>query len=233
MRDVGHGNLPAGPDRYLGVEMSLRARVHAGDPDAFRELFDEHARSVYNHAFRLTGNWSAAEDVVSLTFLEAWRLRQRVDVAADGGTLRPWLLGIATNVARNVRRAARRHDNALARLPRPDVVPDFADDVNAQIDDRQRLAVAMTALAALRLAEREVLALCVWAGLEYAEAAEALGVPIGTIRSRLARARTKLAKLVATGLLRPPEAHREPTPHHGQVRGDRDIAVRLAQESAR
>ena len=45
--------------------MSMRGRVHAGDPDVFRELFDEHARSVYNHAFRLTGNWSAAEDVVS------------------------------------------------------------------------------------------------------------------------------------------------------------------------
>src|SRR5258705_12906764 len=97
--------------------MSARARIHTGDPDAFRELFDEHARSVYNHAFRLTGNWSSAEDVVSLTFLEAWRLRDRVDVTADGATLRPWLLGIATNVARNVRRAARRHDNALAQLP--------------------------------------------------------------------------------------------------------------------
>lgn len=96
--------------------MTMRARVNAGDPDAFRELFDEHVRPVYNHAFRLTGNWSAAEDVVSLTFLEAWRLRATVD--ADGGSLRPWLLGIATNVARNVRRAARRHDGALARLPR-------------------------------------------------------------------------------------------------------------------
>jgi DNA-directed RNA polymerase specialized sigma24 family protein len=69
--------------------MSLRARVHAGDPDAFRELFDEHVRSVYNHAFRLTGNWSTAEDVVSLTFLEAWRLRDRVDVGVEVASLRP------------------------------------------------------------------------------------------------------------------------------------------------
>lgn len=98
------------------VDMNMRARVHAGDPDAFRELFNEHVRSVYNHAFRLTYDWSAAEDVVSLTFLEAWRLRDRV--GADGGSLRPWLLGIATNVARNIRRASRRYDGALARLPK-------------------------------------------------------------------------------------------------------------------
>ncbi|MEU8260537.1 RNA polymerase sigma factor [Micromonospora sp. NPDC048999] len=210
--------------------MSLRARVHDGDPDAFRELFDEHARSVYNHAFRLTGNWSAAEDVVSLTFLEAWRLRDRVDVGADGGSLRPWLLGIGTNVARNVRRADRRHDGALARLPKAEVVPDFAEDVTTRLDGRKRLALAVTALAALRRAEREVLALCVWSGLDYAEAAEALGVPIGTVRSRLSRARKKLAKLVAAGTSRRSEEHREPMARHGQVAGDREIAVRLALE---
>ncbi|MFC6016822.1 RNA polymerase sigma factor [Plantactinospora solaniradicis] len=213
--------------------MSMRARVHAGDPDAFRELFDEHVRSVYNHGFRLTGNWSVAEDVVSLTFLEAWRLRDRVDVDVDGGSLRPWLLGIATNVARNVRRAARRYDGALTRLPREDVVPDFADAVTTRIHDRERLALVRTALEALRKPEREVLALCVWSGLEYAEAAEALGVPVGTVRSRLSRARKKVQKLVAAGKLRPPGENREPLPGHGQVEGDREIAVLLAQENAR
>ena len=82
------------------MEKSLRVRVRTGDPEAFRELFVDHARSVYNHAFRLTGSWWAAEDVVSLTFLEAWRLRGRVvDTEADG-SLRQWLLGVATDVAR-------------------------------------------------------------------------------------------------------------------------------------
>ncbi|MFK3983551.1 RNA polymerase sigma factor [Micromonospora sp. NPDC050397] len=213
--------------------MSIRARVRDGDPDAFRELFDAYARSVYNHAYRLTGDWSTAEDVVSLTFLEAWRLRDRVDVGVEAGSLRPWLLGIATNVTRNVRRAARRHDVALARLPRAEAVPDFAEEVSSRIDGRGRLALAMTALAALRKPEREVLALCVWSGLDYAEAAEALGVPVGTVRSRLSRARTKLAKLVAAGNPLSPDADREPTPRHGQVRGDREMAVRLAQENAR
>ena len=97
----------------MHVEMTMRRRIRAGDPDAFRELFDEYVRSVYNHAFRLTGNWSVAEDVVSLTFLEAWRLRDRVDVSVESGSLRPWLLGIATNVARNVRRAARRRTGEI------------------------------------------------------------------------------------------------------------------------
>jgi RNA polymerase sigma factor (sigma-70 family) len=212
------------------VEKSLRVRVRAGDPEAFREVFVDQARSVYNHAFRLTGTWSTAEDVVSLTFLEAWRLRGRVD---DGdGSLRPWLLGIATNVARNVGRAARRHDAALARLPRAEPAPDFAEEVSARIDDRDRLARVTVALAALRTSEREVLALCVWAGLDYVEAATALGVRVGTVRSRLSRARARLARLVAAGKLRPPEDVREPPAGTGQVNGGRDTVALFAQEEA-
>ncbi|WP_262284577.1 RNA polymerase sigma factor [Micromonospora sp. MA102] len=213
--------------------MSVRARIRAGDPEAFRELFDDHARSVYNHGFRLTGAWSAAEDVVSLTFLEAWRLRERVDVDAEAGSLRPWLLGIATNVARNVRRAARRHAGALARLPPPEVVPDFAEEVVGRLRDRERLARVRTALAALRQPEREVLALCVWSGLDYAEAAAALGVPVGTVRSRLSRARGKLQKLVNAGKLPPAGEIGEPPVRGGQIPVDRTIAVRFAQERAR
>jgi RNA polymerase sigma factor (sigma-70 family) len=211
----------------------MRARIRAGDPEAFRTLFDEHVRSVYNHAFRLTGTWSTAEDVVSLTFLEAWRLRDRVDTAAEGASLRPWLVGIATNVTRNVRRAARRYDGALARLPKANVVADFADDVAGSIDDRERLAQVRVALTALGQPEREVLALCVWSGLDYAEAAQALDVPVGTVRSRLSRARKKLNKLVNAGTLRPPDRQWEPRANHGQVQGDRENAVLLAQENPR
>lgn len=213
--------------------MSLRAQVRAGDPDAFRELFNEHVRLIYNHAYRLTGNWSTAEDVASLTFLEAWRLRERVDADDDAGSLRPWLLGIATNVARNVRRAARRYDGVLTRLPKPEVVPDIAEEVTGRIADAETLALTKAALKALRKHEREVLALYVWSGLDYAEAAEALGVPIGTVRSRLSRARKKLAKLVEAGKLKPPKEKREPLAAPGQLRGDRENAVRLAQEITR
>lgn len=152
-----------------GVELSQRTRVRAGDHDEFGVLFSEHARAVCNHAFRLPGNWSAAEEVVSLTFLEAWRLRGTV--RPEGGSLLPWLLGIALNVARNVSRAA------MNRLPKAPDVPDFADDLAGRIDDAERLEKIHAALSTLRRAERDVLALCVWSGLNYAEAAEALGGP--------------------------------------------------------
>jgi RNA polymerase sigma-70 factor (ECF subfamily) len=208
------------------VELSLRARVRAGDPDAFGAVFDECARAVYNHAFRLTGNWSTAEEVVSLTFLEAWRLRETVE--PDGESLRPWLLGIAVNVTRNVSRAARRHQAAVSRLPLMPAVPDFADELAGRIDDVARLAAVHRALGKLRRGEREVLALCVWSGLDYAAAAAALGVPVGTVRSRLSRARRKLRRLAASGGEDPDR--REPGPGGEQVEGSRDHAARPSQE---
>jgi RNA polymerase sigma factor (sigma-70 family) len=198
------------------VDVTLRARIRAGDERAFGELFDEFAKGVYNHAYRLTWDWSAAEEVVSLTFLEAWRLRQRIE--PEGGSLRPWLLGVATNVARNQRRAARRHAEAMSRLPRNTaVVPDFADDLVGRVADAQRLDEVRAAFAGLRRQEQDVLALCVGAGLDYAEAAESLGIPVGTVRSRLSRARKKL----------------ELAARRRQVEGDRGNAVRPVKESTR
>jgi RNA polymerase sigma factor (sigma-70 family) len=178
----------------------LRARARAGDADAFSAVFDACAKSVYNHAFRLTGDWSAAEEVMAMTFLEAWRSRERI--AKDGGSLKPWLLGIATNLARGQRRAARRHRNALARLAVSDELPDFADDVSGRLDDAARIRALHRALAGLTRPELEVLALCVWSGLGYAEAAEALGIPVGTVRSRLSRVRAKLVRLTDKELRR-------------------------------
>ncbi|MBC9718660.1 RNA polymerase sigma factor [Streptomyces sp. TRM66268-LWL] len=204
------------------MDTNLRAGVRAGDEAAFGRLFDAYSRSVYNHGYRLTGDWTAADDIVSLTFLEAWRLRDRLD--EDGGSLRPWLLGIATNVARNTRRAARRHAAAVERLPPPEPVVDFADEIAGRLDDSAYLAGVRAAVARLRRAEREVLALCVWGELDYAAAAEALGIPVGTVRSRLSRARTKLAKALE---------HTEPAQRRGQVRGGRISAVEAIQEGNR
>ena len=182
----------------------MRTRVRAGDRDVFGQLFDAYARSVYNHAYRLTGDWSVAEDVMSLTFLEAWRQHGRV--STEGGSLRPWLLGIATNLVSNQRRASRRHRQVLAQLPPvPEGVPDFAEEAVGRIDDAVRIAALQEALARLRRPDREVLALCVWAGLDYQEAADALGVPVGTVRSRLSRARAKLHRLTEAAARRGPQ----------------------------
>lgn len=113
---------------------------------------------------------------------------------------RAWLLGIATNVLRNTARTARRHRAAMSRLPSRQPVPDFADEVVGRITDTQRLAAASRALGRLRRADREVFTLCVWAGLDYATAAEALGIPVGTVRSRLSRARGRLSTLAEAEL---------------------------------
>jgi RNA polymerase sigma-70 factor (ECF subfamily) len=210
----------------------MRTRVRNGDPDAFAELFDECARTVYNHAFRLTADWSAAEDVMSATFMEAWR--RRASVEADGGSLRPWLLGIATNVARFQYRSNRRYRNAAiaaaAANAAEEQVEDHAEETVGRLDDRRRIAATLAALSLLKRPEREVLTLCLWEGMEYAEAARVLGVPVGTVRSRLSRARGKLRKLADAQLVR---EKRELTPTNRQIPGDRGYAVRSAQEGNR
>lgn len=180
----------------------MRARIRAGDHDAFAELYDTHAREVYNHAYRLSGNWSTAEEVMAETFLTAWRTRRSVE--AEGDSLRPWLLGIATNKVRNANRGIARRLAFLARRPPPELVADIADAAAGRVDDASRLAAVRRALGGLRRHELEVLALCVWSELDYAEAAEALGIPVGTVRSRLARARTRLRTLTEKELTRTP-----------------------------
>ncbi|MFJ8040203.1 RNA polymerase sigma factor [Kitasatospora sp. NPDC096147] len=195
-------------------------RIRAGDPEAFRELFREHASLVHRHAVRVSGDRDLAEEVVSLTFLEAWRLRERLLDHSAGP--RPWLMGIAVNVLRNTRRAARRHQAALGRLPVRDTVPDFSDELVGRLADADQLAAAQRALKQLRRTEREVFTLCVWSGLGYAEAATALGVPVGTVRSRLSRARTRLRALAEKELRK----NREPLRRSGQQQGGRTPAAR-------
>ncbi|MFD5468101.1 RNA polymerase sigma factor [Kitasatospora sp. NPDC127059] len=202
------------------MELSQRARLRAGDQSALAELFDAHAQGIYGYALRTLGDWAAAEDAVSLTFLEAWRLRGKLREEAED--LRPWLFGIATNILRNTARAARRHRAAMTRLPEREPVPDFADELVDRLDHDSRLAAVQRALAGLRRGEREVFRLCVWGGLDYASAAEALGVPIGTVRSRLSRARTRLRLLTEQELT----ISMELAVASGQVPGSRPEAVR-------
>jgi RNA polymerase sigma factor (sigma-70 family) len=203
--------------------MRMRTGVRAGDHDVFAELFGRHAGAVYNHAFRLTWSWSTAEDVVALTFLEAWRLRHKVE--PEGGSLLPWLLGIATNVARNTTRAARRYQAALTRLQVDRATPDFAQDVVNRVDDIRAVAAARAALERLRPGERDVVALVVWAGLDQESAARALGISVGTVRSRLSRARAKLRATRDSATAR--ERHRG----SGQVQGGHTTVAWPGQEA--
>ncbi|MFI6080207.1 RNA polymerase sigma factor [Streptomyces sp. NPDC051217] len=207
---------------------STRARIRDGDPAAFEQLFEDHARVVYRYALRTTGNWATAEDVVSLTFLEAWRLRQKAHPGGD--SLLPWLLGVATNVMRNTSRAARRHDGAVARLPAPEAAPDFADGLVGQLADAEELAAARAALSTLRRAEREVFTLCVWEGLSHGEAAQALGIAVGSVRARLSRARARLREHTEAELVR---SRMQRSAARGQFINNRINAARPTEKGIR
>jgi RNA polymerase sigma factor (sigma-70 family) len=163
-----------------------------GEGAAFGLLFERHGRAVYNFCFRRTADWAAAEDLTSMVFLEAWRRRRGVRLK-EGRAL-PWLLGVATNVLRNRQRSERRHRAALARVP-VDRGADFADDVDGRLDDERRMRATLRAVAKLPRREQDVIALCAWSGLSYEDAALALRLPVGTVRSRLSRARARLREL--------------------------------------
>ena len=191
-------------------EEDLVAGLGRGDPEALAQLFDRYADRIYNHCFRATGSWVEAEDATATVFLEVWRHRQRVRIH-DGSAL-PWLYGVAKLTLHRRRRTTLRYRRALARLPATVTAPDHADAVAARLDDERHLAQLQVAFAGLRAVDQEVLTLCVWQGLDYASAAVALGVPIGTVRSRLSRARARLQEATAgesTGVPLSPQPSQE------------------------
>jgi RNA polymerase sigma-70 factor (ECF subfamily) len=177
------------------TDAALWSRARDGEEHAFGVLFDRHSRTVYNYCFRRTADWSVAEDLTSVVFLETWRRRRQVRMQAD--SLLPWLYGVATNLLHNHRRTLRRHREALARLPALAATPDGADEAAERLDAERRMGQVMQSIKSLSRRDQEILALCVWEGLGYADAAEALGIPIGTVRSRLARTRERLRGAVA------------------------------------
>lgn len=175
-------------------DRDLWARASGGEYDAFGQLFDRHARTIYNFLFRRTASWSDAEDLTSAVFLHAWRRRREVDL--DRESALPWLLKVADNVARNQRRSMRRYWQALERLHVPRDEPDHADAVAERVDDERAMVEVRRALRRLPRYHREVIELCVWVGLDLEAAATVLGVPVGTVKSRLTRARRRLQGLL-------------------------------------
>ena len=173
-------------------EADLWARSRAGDREAFGVLFERHAQVIYNYCFRRIGNWATAEDLLSVVFLEAWRRRDK-ELPPD--KVLPWLFGIATNVILNRRRSERRYLAVLARVPMIPDEPDFAQDSEQQLDDQDQVQRALTLLGSLPRREQDVFFLCSVMELSYEDAALALDVPIGTIRSRLSRAKARLREL--------------------------------------
>lgn len=165
-----------------------------GEPESarFAALFDEHADAIYNYCYRRTANRSDAEDLLSGVFLQAWNRRARIPTNEE----LPWLYGIATNVIRNYWRSQRRFANLLARVSRERTRE--GQDIESRGED-VRADRLVEAIGRLRRTERDVFVLCAWQGLSYEDTAKALGIPVGTVRSRLSRARQKLRELTAPG----------------------------------
>ncbi|GAA0928974.1 RNA polymerase sigma factor [Nonomuraea longicatena] len=182
------GRVPAGQE--LGADAAdISASV--ADPDRFARVFDRHSDEIHRYAARRLGadRQDLADDVTAETFLVAFRKRRRYDLTRPDA--RPWLYGIAANLIAKHRRTEVRKLKALARAAEPDT--DAFEQRSVDRMDAQRLGPRLAAaLASLRTAERELLFLVTWAELSYEQAAEALGVPVGTVRSRLSRTRAKI-----------------------------------------
>ncbi len=159
------------------------------EPARFAELFDRHYPAVHRYLRRRVGP-ELADDLAAETFTLAFRQRhryqpERPDIAA-------WLYGIAGNLLRQHARAEQRRLRAYARVVPDPAGPDVGDGVAERVDATATACRAALAVADLPAEQREVLLLLAWTDLDCAGIARALGVPPGTVRSRLHRARQRL-----------------------------------------
>jgi RNA polymerase sigma factor (sigma-70 family) len=156
------------------------------EPRAFVDVFERHFDAIHRYLRRRVGD-AIADELTAQTFAQAFEHRKRF----DGRRLdaRPWLYGIAHNLLRH---HYRDEERALRAYARTDVDPIHESAADAGLPG----AEVADALAALSPGERDVLLLVAWAELEYAEVAEALGIPVGTVRSRLNRARGRIRELL-------------------------------------
>jgi RNA polymerase sigma factor (sigma-70 family) len=155
-------------------------------PARFAVLYERHLQRVASYLARRVGS-ELAEDLTAEVFVRAFRARRTF--RAEHDTALPWLLGIASHLVGDHRRAERRRLVALQRvaIATSGVVHDQITEVAPEMVRRLRRLPA---------ADRDALLLVVWGELSYEEAAVALGVPVGTVRSRIARARDRLAKAI-------------------------------------
>ena len=166
--------LPEPGGDAAAIRRSLR------EPSAFAPVFDRHFDAVHRYVQRRVGG-DLAEDLAAETFARAFDRRRRYDPRYPNA--RAWLLGIATNVMRRHWRTEQRRLEALSRVGPPSAAEDAGDTARAEV---------FSALRLLSRRDREAVLLYAWADLSYEEIAVALEVPVGTVRSRLARARRLL-----------------------------------------
>jgi RNA polymerase sigma factor (sigma-70 family) len=178
-----HADPDADADDATVIQLSL------DDAEHFTVLFRRHAPHIQRYVVRRLGA-DAADDIVAETFLLAFRQRNRYDPARTDA--RPWLYGIATNLIGRHRRAEIRLYRALARTGADPVTEPFTDLIDDRVSAGHASRQLAAALARLSAELRDTMLLAAWGDLSYEEIAVALGVPTGTVRSRLSRARSRL-----------------------------------------
>jgi RNA polymerase sigma-70 factor (ECF subfamily) len=178
-------------DLVSDSELVRRSRA---EPRVFDQLFERHFDELYRYLAHRTSPF-AAEDLAAETFTIAFA--KRASYVAFGDSAKPWLFAIATNLIRARYRRERRGRSMLSRLARSEPRSAAELDLDARGDARGERGRLWAALGDIRRQEREALLLFAWADLSYAEIAVACDCPIGTVRSRIARARAALARSLA------------------------------------
>ena len=189
------GNRPAGSDHAVDA---LVVRAQAGDLQAFNQLVLRFQDGVYGLTLRMLGSSQPAEDATQEAFIKAWR---RIDTYR-GGSFRSWLFTIAANQARDElrrrqRRPAQSLDEARDNPDRPDLDPPGDEPApDAEAERGEMRAALERALMTLPDDWREVVVLSDVHGMDYREISEATGLALGTVKSRLSRARGRLREVI-------------------------------------
>jgi RNA polymerase sigma-70 factor (ECF subfamily) len=173
-------------------------RASRSNAAAFAQIFDRHFERIHRYLARRVGP-EVAEDLAPETFLIAFRSRHKFD--RRWSDARPWLFGIASNLMRHHWRDERRALSAYAKSG-IDPLADQTADIERRADAAAAGPTLAQALASIPDREREVLLPAAWAELSYVEIAEALAIPVGTVRSRLSRARGALSEVLAADVAR-------------------------------
>ena len=183
--DVERASPVSGGSRLSDVEI-VRASIR--DPSCFGEIFDRYADDILRYASARLGS-DMAEDVTAETFLAAFRARGRYDLSRENA--RPWLYGIAIRQIGKHSRAERRYREALSRVRAETVAGDFGDRVADRVTAEQLRPRLSAVLSGLPRHDRELLLLVAWTDLTYEESAQALGVSVSAVKSRLHRIRVR------------------------------------------
>jgi RNA polymerase sigma-70 factor, ECF subfamily len=201
---------PDDPDDADGADDAALIERSRHDPEAFAWLYDRHAARLHRYVARRLGG-GHADDIVADTFLDAFRKRHRYDLTVADA--RPWLYGIAANLIGKHGRSEVRMLRAYARTGADPVLAQATtsmDEADGRISSAAVKRELAAALAGLTAADRNVLLMIAWADLSYVEVATALGIPVGTVRSRLHRARGRIR--AALGGQDPTSVHEESLP---------------------